>query len=72
MPFVALQGGATLWAASIGALLLQEEVDIGEYIPLFARKTGLYGGIAVAWLWSIWRHRYNVRIDGAENRDPAR
>ncbi len=72
MPFVALQGGATLWAASIGALLLQEEVDIGEYIPLFARKTGLYGGIAIAWLWSIWRHRYNVRIHGAENRDPAR
>jgi alpha-1,6-mannosyltransferase len=72
MPFVALQGGATLWAASIGALLLQEEVDFGEYVPLFARKTALYGAIAVAWLWSVWRHRSNIRTNGAESSDMAR
>jgi hypothetical protein len=72
MPFVALQGGGTLWAASIGALLLQEEVDFGEYVPLFARKTALYGAIAAAWLWSIWRHRSNVWTNGAESSDPAR
>jgi alpha-1,6-mannosyltransferase len=57
VPFVALQGGAVLWAASIGALLLQEEVGWGGYIPLFIRQTGLYGGIAVALVWSTWIRR---------------
>jgi alpha-1,6-mannosyltransferase len=57
MPFVALRGGALLWAASIGAPLLQEEVDWGTYIPLFVRQTGLYGGIAMALLWTIWNRR---------------
>ena len=57
-----------LWAASIGALLLQEEVDWGEiHSALHARKTGLYGGIAVAWLWSMWRTPAAiVRIHGAK------
>jgi len=57
MPFVALRGSAVLWAASIGALLLQEEAGWGGYIPLFIRQTGLYGGVAIALLWSIWRSR---------------
>jgi hypothetical protein len=53
-PFVALRGNAVLWAASIGALLLQEEADWGGYIPLFIRQTGLYSAVAVALLWSMW------------------
>jgi hypothetical protein len=53
-PFVALRGNAVLWAASIGALLLQEEADWGGYVPLFIRQTGLYGGVAAALLWSMW------------------
>lgn len=57
-PFVALRGSAVLWAASTGALLLQEEVGIGEYIPLAIRQTGIYGGIAVALLWSAWHRRH--------------
>ena len=57
MPFVALRGGALPWAVSIGAPLLQEEVDWGTYIPLFIRQTGLYGGVAVALLWWMWNRR---------------
>jgi len=69
-PFVALRGNAVLWAASIGALLLQEEAAWGGYIPLFIRQTGLYGAVAVAMLWSMWsRGRFvparGVTGDGA-------
>jgi len=56
-PFVALRGGATVWVASIGALLLQEEVDWDLYIPLMARKTVLYGAVIVAFGYSLWRSR---------------
>jgi alpha-1,6-mannosyltransferase len=56
-PFVALRGGATVWAASIGALLLQDEVDWDFYIPLIARKTILYGAVIAAFGYSIWRSR---------------
>jgi alpha-1,6-mannosyltransferase len=53
-PFVALRGGATVWIASIGALLLQDELEWDMYIPLFARETVLYGGILVSFAWSYW------------------
>ena len=56
-PFVALRGGATVWTASIGALLLQDEVDWDIYIPLIARKTVLYGAVIVAFGYSVWRSR---------------
>jgi hypothetical protein len=64
-PFLALRGNAVLWAATTGALLLQEEVDIGEYIPLFIRQTGLYGAVALALLWSMWGRRRVVPAGGA-------
>ncbi len=59
-PFVALCGGAPLWTASIGALLLQNEVDWDYYVPVLVRKTALYGAFLLAIacsLWSMWRRR---------------
>jgi alpha-1,6-mannosyltransferase len=56
-PFVALRGGATVWAATIGALLLQDEVDWDISIPLIARKTVLYGAVIAAFGYSMWRNR---------------
>jgi alpha-1,6-mannosyltransferase len=70
-PFLALRGGAVVWAASTGALLLQEEVDIGEYIPLFIRQTGLYGAVAVALLWSMWGRRRVVPTGGVTGHGVA-
>jgi hypothetical protein len=59
-PFVALCGGAPLWAASIGAILLQNEVDWDTHIPILVRKTALYGAFLLACahsLWLMWRRR---------------
>src|SRR5262249_40864484 len=56
-PFVALYGGAPAWAASIGALLLQEEVDWDFYVPLLVRKSVLYGAFLLACAHSIWVRR---------------
>lgn len=56
-PFVALRGGAPIWAASIGALLLQEEVDWDFQIPQLVRKGILYGFIAGAFGYSLWLKR---------------
>jgi alpha-1,6-mannosyltransferase len=70
-PFVALRGNAVLWAASIGALLLQEEVDWGGYIPLLIRQSGLYGGVAVALVWSMWRRERFVAVRGATGHGAA-
>jgi hypothetical protein len=56
-PFVALQGGAPVWAASIAVLLLQEEAGWGEYVPILIRKTILYGAFIMACAFSIWRAR---------------
>jgi alpha-1,6-mannosyltransferase len=70
-PFLALRGSAVLWAASIGALLLQEEVDVGEYVPLFIRQTGLYGAVAVALLWSMWGRRRVVPAGGVTGHGVA-
>ena len=55
IPFVALRGSTVGWAVSIGALLLQDELEWDAYIPIFTRKTVLYGGVALAFTWSIWR-----------------
>jgi hypothetical protein len=54
-PFVALCGGAPVWAASIGALLLQEEAGWGEHVPILIRKTILYGAFIVACAFAAWR-----------------
>lgn len=62
-PFVALQGGAPVWAASIGAVLLQEEAGWGEYIPILIRKTILYGAFIAACALTIWRARTTREVD---------
>lgn len=71
-PFIALRGGATAWAASIGALLLQNEVDWGIYIPLIARKTVLYGAVITAFGYSMWQSRHvtsgMTNYDGNRNQ----
>jgi len=70
-PFLALRGSAVLWAVSTGALLFQEEVDVGSYIPLFIRQTGFYGGVALAILWSVGARRRVVPADGATGHGVA-
>jgi alpha-1,6-mannosyltransferase len=71
MPFVALQGNPLLWAASIGALLLQEEAGWGSYIELAIRQTGLYGGVAAALFWFIWSRRLRVAASGVTEHGVA-
>jgi alpha-1,6-mannosyltransferase len=56
-PFVALYGGAPVWTASIGALLLQEEVYWDFHVPLLARKSVLYGAFLLACAYSVWLAR---------------
>lgn len=54
-PFVALQGGAPVWAITLGAVLLQEEAGWGEFIPLLIRKSLLYGAFIAACVYWFWR-----------------
>jgi hypothetical protein len=63
VPFVALSGGAPAWAATIGALLLQEEAGWGEFVPLLARKSVLYAAVLLACGYSIWRMMSGTRRD---------
>ncbi|MBI3434494.1 MAG: DUF2029 domain-containing protein [Proteobacteria bacterium] len=59
-PFVALIGGAPLWAVTLGALFLQEEVDWDVFVPILTRKSALYGVFfaACAYVaWRAWRRR---------------
>ena len=54
-PFVALSGGLPVWALSIGALLLQEEVGWDYWVPLLTRKSVIYGVFILACAISLWR-----------------
>jgi hypothetical protein len=56
-PFVALVGGAPVWAMTLGAVILQEEAGWGQYIPLLARKSALYGAFIAACVYSLWKAR---------------
>ncbi|MPZ55829.1 MAG: DUF2029 domain-containing protein [Rhizobiales bacterium] len=62
-PFLALCGGAPVWTASIGALLLQEEAGWGEHVPILIRKSILYGAFALACTVTIWR-TWKARNEG--------
>jgi len=55
VPFVALTSSAPAWAATIGALLLQEEADWGEFVPLLVRKSLLYGAVLAAIAGVAWQ-----------------
>ena len=61
-PFVALVGGAPLWAVTIGAIFLQQEAMWGPVAPLLVRKSALYGFVILAFGYSAWRARRERRI----------
>jgi len=56
-PFVALCGSLPSWVVSIGALLLSEQLDWDFYIPRMVTKSILFGGLLLAWAFTIWRTR---------------
>lgn len=56
-PFVALLGGAPLWALTIGAVLLQDEARWDVFVPLLTRKSLLYGAFLAACAYAFWSRR---------------
>jgi alpha-1,6-mannosyltransferase len=56
-PFVALCGSPSTWFASIGALLLSEQLDWDFYIPRMVTKSILFGGLLLAWALVAWKTR---------------
>ncbi|HEU5277210.1 MAG TPA: hypothetical protein VFU97_26375, partial [Xanthobacteraceae bacterium] len=69
-PFVALSGSAPVaapaWAASIGALLLTDEVGGDFQIPTMVVKSILFGAVLLAALWSM-----RARLSPAPRREGA-
>lgn len=64
-PFVALIGSAPLWAFTVGAVVLQDEVHWDPGVPMMIRKTVLYAGILAACAYAAWQTRrrgYERRI----------
>jgi alpha-1,6-mannosyltransferase len=57
MPFVALCGNAPTWAATIGALLLTNEVDWDFHIPTMISKSILFGSVLLLALVVAARRR---------------
>ena len=62
-PFVALCGGAPVWAMTIGAILLHEEVLLDPFVPLLWRKSVLYGAFLLACAYTIWRAWHGTRTN---------
>jgi len=56
-PFTALIGGSPNWVVSIAALLLSEQLDWDFYIPRIVTKSILFGGLLLAWAFTVWRAR---------------
>jgi alpha-1,6-mannosyltransferase len=56
-PFVALVGGAPVWAFTVAAVLLQEEAPWDPHIHLLVRKTALYGIFLAACAYTALRPR---------------
>jgi len=56
-PFTALCGSLPTWVVSIGALLLSEQLDWDFYIPRMVTKSILFGGLILAWAFTILRTR---------------
>jgi alpha-1,6-mannosyltransferase len=54
-PFTALHGSLPTWVASIGALLLSEQLDWDFYIPRMVTKSVLFGGLLLALATEAWR-----------------
>jgi alpha-1,6-mannosyltransferase len=68
MPFVALCGNAPTWAASIGALLLTNEVDWDFRIPTLTAKSILFGTVLLACGWSMWAAYVRRMADGERSK----
>jgi alpha-1,6-mannosyltransferase len=62
-PFAALCGSPPTWVASIGALLLSEQLDWDFYIPRMVTKSVLFGGLLLAWAFTAWRTRMQRTAD---------
>jgi alpha-1,6-mannosyltransferase len=62
-PFVALCGSAPAWVASIGALLLSEQLDWDFYIPRMVTKSILFGGLLLAWAFTAWKAHMQKTAD---------
>jgi hypothetical protein len=54
-PFVALVGGAPVWAFTIGAVLLQEEAPWDPHVHILVRKSVLYGAFIAACAYTALR-----------------
>ncbi len=54
-PFVALLGGAPVWAMTIGAVLLQEEAVWDPHVPIMIRKSLHFGAFLLACGYVTWR-----------------
>jgi alpha-1,6-mannosyltransferase len=54
-PFLALGGGAPVWAVTLGALFLQDEVDWDMDISMLTRKSALYGLFIAACAYEVWQ-----------------
>jgi hypothetical protein len=63
-PFLALVGGAPVWAMTLGAVFLQEE---DEFIPELLRKSLLYGAFIAACMYRFWRSR----LKGLHSSNPG-
>lgn len=64
-PFAALIGGAPIWAVTLGALFLQEELNWDFFIPVLTRKSALYAMFfaACAYVaWRAWRKKKKIHI----------
>jgi alpha-1,6-mannosyltransferase len=67
-PFVALCGSPPTWVASIGALLLSEQLDWDFYIPRMVTKSILFGGLLLAWALVAWRTRMQRTADAGASQ----
>lgn len=55
-PFVALVGGLPVWVLTVGATLLQQELQWEPWMPLLVRKTVIFGVFIAACAYA-WRPR---------------
>jgi hypothetical protein len=56
-PFLVLGGGAPVWAVTLGALFLQDEVDWDMDISMLTRKSALYGLFIAVCAYEAWRSK---------------
>jgi alpha-1,6-mannosyltransferase len=70
-PFVALVGGAPVWAFTVGAVLLQDELRADPYVPMLIRKSVLCGVFFVACAYPVLRAWLNPARSGDASDSPA-